>query len=126
MDRFPRPARTRPRARSGSRQTLAVLAIGAGLGLGVLGIEQYATARRVAVDAAALAPSDSEIYTGSILYMPDVGDVCRQLLFDNHNGQFADNGYVDCAHAAYRGGINGPQQGSNARIQVISTAFRGQ
>jgi len=123
MDRFPRPARTRPRARSGSRQTLAVLAIGTGLGLGVIGIEQYATARRVV--AAAAVPSDSEIYTGSILYMPDVGDICRQLLFDNHNGQFADNGYVDCAHAAYRGGINGPQQGSTARIQVISTAFRG-
>ena len=124
MDRFPRPARTRPRARSGSRQTVAVLAIGAGLGLGVLGIDQYATARRVAATAA--APSDSEIYTGLILYMPDVGDVCRQLLFDNHNGQFADNGYVDCAHAAYRGGIDGPRRGPNARIQVISTAFRGQ
>jgi hypothetical protein len=101
-----------------------VLAIGAGLGLCVLGIEQYVTARRVA--AAPAAPNDSEIYTGSILYMPDVGDVCRQLLFDNHNGQFADDGYVDCAHAAYRGGIDWPQQWSSARMRVISTAFRGQ
>jgi hypothetical protein len=124
MDRFPRPAKTRPRARSGSRQTIVVMAIGAGLGLGVLGIEQYVTARQAAAVAAA-TPSNGEIYTGSVLYMPDVGDVCRQLLFDNHNGQFTDNGYVDCAHAAYRGGIDGPQ-GSTARIRVISTAFRGQ
>jgi hypothetical protein len=100
------------------------MAIGAGLGLGVLGIEQYVTALHAAAVAAA-TPSNGEIYTGSVLYMPDVGDVCRQLLFDNHNGKFTDNGYVDCAHAAYRGGIDGPQ-GSTARIRVISTAFRGQ
>jgi 3-hydroxy-3-methylglutaryl CoA synthase len=124
MNRFPRPAKTRPRARSGARQALAVLAVGACLCLAVLGIEHYVSAQRAAV-AVTAAPSDSEVYTGSVLYMPDVGDVCRQLLFDNHNGQFIDNGYVDCAHAAYRGGLDG-SQGPTGRIRVISTAFRGQ
>lgn len=100
-----------------------MLAIGASLGLGVLAIEPYVMTQRT---TAAALPSDREIYTGSVLYMPDVGDVCRQLLFDNRDGHFTDNGNVDCAHAAYRGGLDDPEQWSTARIRVISTAFRGQ
>ena len=121
MDRFSRPAKTRSRGRSGSRQAFIALAFGACLGLGALAIDYCVTAQRQA--AVALLPSDDdEIYTGSILYMPDMGNVCRQLLFDNQNGQFTDNGYVDCARAAYR--IDGPKRWSAARVRVISDGFR--
>ena len=51
---------------------------------------------------AGTAVGDDSIYTGSILYMPQEGRTCRQLLFDNQSGRFSDNGYVDCVNAAYR------------------------
>ncbi len=71
----------------------------------------------------AAEPVEREVYTGSILYMPDDGRICRQLLFDNHNGRFSDNGYVDCEAAAYRGALDVPKQWSVARLHVISTGF---
>jgi len=75
--------------------------------LGALLSDQYAALKRQA--AAASGQRDDEIYTGSILHMPDEGNVCRQLLFDNHNGRLTDNGYVDCEHAFYQGGLDSPK-----------------
>jgi hypothetical protein len=80
--------------------------------------------RQAAAAAVALAADDDDIYTGSILYMPDSGNACRQLLFDNQNGQFTDNGYVDCDRAAYRGTDTTPKHWSAARVRVISSGFR--
>jgi hypothetical protein len=115
------------RAHSGSRQVWTVIAIGACLGLGAFGADRLMISVHSEAAAAAVAASgDDEIYTGSILYMPDRGNLCRQLLFDNHNGQFTDNGYVDCERAAYRGSFDGPKKWSAARVQVISTGFRGE
>jgi len=121
MNRFPRSAKkARRRGQSGSRQAMAVVALAAALGLGALAADKYAVAMR---PAPAAAPNDDEIYTGSILYMPNDGNVCRQLLFDNHNGRFTDNGYVDCERAAYQGSLDSPKQWSAARLRVISSGF---
>jgi len=69
-------------------------------------------------------PSDDEIYTGSILFVPNDGKICRQLLFDNRTGLMNDNGLVDCQHAYYRNAAD--RQGSAAgRAQIISESFRG-
>jgi len=122
MDRFQRPSTKRPRAGGGLRQAWVAIAFGITLVLGALASDEYAALKRQA-DAAANAPSDDEIYTGSILYMPNEGNICRQLLFDNHNGHFADNGYVDCERAFYQGGPNSPKQWSAARLRVISYGF---
>ena len=137
MRRPPRRSKIRPRRGSSAGQVFTVLAAGATLVLAVLGTDQYMTAtKRVAatgggagkagitVTAAAAGQSDDDVYTGSILYMPNDGRLCRQLLFDNQNGQFTDNGYVDCAQAAYNG-LDGPKRWSAARIRVIATGFRG-
>jgi hypothetical protein len=43
-----------------------------------------------------VAPSNDEIYTGSILFTPHEGSTCHQFLFDNRTGRFNDNGNVDC------------------------------
>jgi hypothetical protein len=95
------------------------------LGAGAFGIGRYVNVtRQAAAVAAVLAAADDDIYTGSILYMPDSGNACRQLLFDNQNGQFTDNGYVDCDRAAYRGANATPKQWSAARVRVISSGFR--
>jgi hypothetical protein len=126
MNRFPRPAEKRPRADSGLRHVLIIVGIGVTLALGALGAEGYMIAKHSKAAAAAAKPNDDEIYTGSILYMPDTSNVCHQWLFDNHNGQFRDIGYVDCERAFYQGGPDSPKQWSAARVRVISTGFRGE
>jgi hypothetical protein len=122
MNRFPRPAKRKPRTRSTMRQASVVLAIGASVTLGAVAIEQFVMAKHKSA-AMVAGFSDDEIYTGSILYTPDSGSICRQLLFDNRNGQFYDNGSVDCARAAYHSTAEPPKQWSVARVRVISTGF---
>jgi hypothetical protein len=126
MQRFARPSKKARRAGNRPGQVGLVVAIGAVLGFAAFGIDDYVTAKKTAAKAAAtaLAASDEEIYTGSILYMPNRGELCRQLLFDNQNGQFTDNGYVDCARAAYRNPNEDAKHWSAARVRVISTGFR--
>jgi hypothetical protein len=70
-------------------------------------------------------PSEDEIYTGSILYLPNEGTICRQLLFDNRTGRFRDNGLVDCERAYYRGTGDSAMVWPNARAVVIGQSFRG-
>jgi hypothetical protein len=71
-------------------------------------------------------PSDDEIYTGSILFVPNDGKICRQLLFDNRTGLINDNGLVDCGHAYYQSVNDIPAQWSAAsRARVVSESFRG-
>ena len=127
MQRFARPQKKIRRGRNRPSQVGLVLAVGAVLGFAAFGIDDYVTAKKAAAKAAAaaLAASDEEIYTGSILYMPDRGELCRQLLFDNQNGQFADNGYVDCdPRRLSRHPNEEAKHWSAARVRVISTGFR--
>jgi hypothetical protein len=67
----------------------------------------------------AAAPSDDEIYTGSILFPPHKGDICHQFLFDNRNGRFTDNGNVDCGRAEGLGAVHY----STSRLWAISRGF---
>ncbi len=90
MARFRRPTNKRRRARILSRQPMAVVAIAAALAVGALAADRYAATRPQA-EPPATGLGDEEIYTGSILYMPDDGKICRQLLFNNRNGRFSDN-----------------------------------
>ena len=125
MSRFARLARKSSRSGGGRGEIAIVIAVGICLAVvGVIGVDDYASVSRRAADAAAATANDDELYTGSILYMPHTGNVCRQLLFDNLNGRISDNGYVDCERAAYHGADNGPKQWSVARAKVISTGFR--
>ena len=72
---------------------------------------------------AAVLPSEAELYAGSIVYIPDEGKLCRQILFDNRTGRLDDKGMVDCA-LADPGGSAAPKQWPAARVRVISTGFR--
>lgn len=126
--RYKRPEKGRSRARGSVWQVFLVLfALGTTLGLGALATDQYVASMRRATAAAAAAfvASSDEIYTGSILYMPNVNmtDTCHQWLFDNRDGSLTDNGLVDCVRAAYRG-LEPPKRWSVARAQVISSGFR--
>jgi hypothetical protein len=115
----------RKRGRSESiRQTLGVIAVGALIGTSLFVTGEYVTTRLRASPARAGA-NGGEVYTGSILYTPDEGRTCHQLLFDNQTGRFTDNGSVDCENAAYKGMDGGlPKQWSAARARVIADGFR--
>ena len=116
----------RKKSRSESiRQSLGVVAVGALLGTGLFAIADYFTEQHWVRPAAPAARNAGEIYTGSVLYMPQEGRNCRQMLFDNHTGRFTDNGSVDCENAAYRG-VDGnlSKQWSSARTRVIADGFR--
>ena len=116
----------RKKSRSESiRQGFGVVAVGVFLGGGLFAIADYFTAQHWVRPATTAARNAAEIYTGSVLYMPQEGRNCHQMLFDNHTGRFIDNGAVDCENAAYRG-IDGNQskQWSSARARVIADGFR--
>ena len=115
----------RKKSRSESiRQTLGVVAVGAVLGTGLFAIADYFTVQHW-VRPVTAARNTGEIYTGSVLYMPQEGRNCHQMLFNNNTGRFTDNGSVDCENAAYRG-VDGNQskQWSSARARVIADGFR--
>jgi len=107
------------------RQTLGVVAVGAVLGTGLFAIADYFTVQHWVRPATTAARNAAEIYTGSVLYMPQEGRNCHQMLFDNNTGRFTDNGAVDCENAAYRG-IDGSlsKQWSSSRTRVIADGFR--
>jgi hypothetical protein len=125
--RFKRPLKTRTRGGERWRQVVVLGAVAGVLAIGLFvagefEFTSFLTAQFVAKPA--VAKSDDEVYTGSILYLPNEGNVCRQLLFDNRNGQMRDNGLVDCDDAFYRGTDEGGKQSPNARALVISESFR--
>ena len=106
------------------RQSFGVVAVGVLLGTGLCAIADYFTVQHW-VRPATAARNAEEIYTGSVLYMPQEGRNCHQMLFDNNTGRFTDNGAVDCENAAYRG-VDGnlAKQWSSARARVIADGFR--
>jgi hypothetical protein len=125
MYRRARRRRVRSSRLDSVRQTLGVIVVGVLLGTGLFAAGEYISARQRANAAAAAAANDEEIYTGSILYMPEEGRTCHQLLFDNQTGRLTDNGNVDCESAAYHGFGGGlPKQWSAARVRVIADGFR--
>jgi hypothetical protein len=132
-----RRSKSRKHSRDGFRQAAVVTAISVVLAAGLFAAGGYVVQQRrgpATVKAfiktapgsaeVASASGGDEIYTGSILYIPYEGSNCRQILFDNRNGRFTDNGYVDCLNAEAQSGIGSPKQWSAARVRVISDGFR--
>ena len=121
MPKRSRQAKLRPRRRD-ARQSIVVAAIAGVLAVGLVAGRDYVfTKQRTAVAA---MPGDEEIYTGSILFMPEEGPVCRQLLFDNQTGRFSDNGLVDCLSASYQTAGGTTKRWPSVRVRVISDGFR--
>ncbi len=123
VTRFPRPPKRRRRSWSTLQQAAAaVFALTACLALGVLGADEYLARRDAAAAAAAL--QDGHRYTGSIVFYPNVGLTCHQLFFNNQDGQFTDNGHVDCVQALSQAANEGSKTLSAARTEVIREGFR--
>ena len=66
---------------------------------------------------------DDDLTTGSIIFVPILGNTCRKKLIDNATWQIRDNGLVDCRAALARG-AHGNQLGwSASRVDVIRHGF---
>jgi hypothetical protein len=122
MTRYSRSGQHRARADNGARQaSIAVIVIASVFGLGALATGHYLTAAaRQSPGTFEPAANGKTVYTGSVVYMPDAGNVCHQWQFNNLNGQFTDKGVVNCD----ADGLDGPKNWSTARIRVISDGFR--
>ncbi len=81
-------------------------------------------ARQVSRQSAAqAAPTEEEIYTGSILFMPYDGNDCRQNLLDNLTGQIRENGIVACDTALSQLESVHSRTLSSARVDAIRGGF---
>jgi hypothetical protein len=120
MGRQRQRTKRRSRRSERTRRIAAVVAVTVLLAAGFFA----ATETKIQLSAAKPAPmpSDDEIYTGSILFVPDDGRVCRRFLFDNRTGRLSDSGLVDCESAYFR--APGTPSPSVARTQAISETFR--
>jgi hypothetical protein len=107
----------------GARRALAITAVIGVLAAGVFAAREAIVELSKPVPLAA-KPSDDEIYTGAILFVPDDGKTCRRFLFDNRTGRLSYNGLVDCESAYLQNRNPSPAQMSIARTQAISETFR--
>jgi hypothetical protein len=123
MNQFIHRSNKRPPSRDRVRLIIAVAAVGTVLAAGLFATKEVEVARSLATES--IATRDEDIYTGSILFMPEDGTICRQFLFDNRTGRLNDNGLVDCEGAFYQSDGAAPKRWSSARVRVISTSFRG-
>ncbi|MBV6487644.1 MAG: hypothetical protein KJZ73_16005 [Pseudorhodoplanes sp.] len=70
------------------------------------------------------AQSDDDLVTGSILFVPDTGNVCRRRLIDNRTWAIRDDGYVLCEDAASGLlGHNAGQYSATSRVEAIREGF---
>jgi hypothetical protein len=113
----------RSRRSERARRIAAVAAVMAVLAAGLFAARETTVALWTPAKPAA-TPSDDEIYTGAILFVPDDGKTCRRFLFDNRTGRLSYNGLVDCESAYYQNREGSPAQMSIARTQAISETFR--
>lgn len=67
--------------------------------------------------------SEDDLATGSIIFVPVLGNTCRKKLIDNATWRIRDDGLVDC-RAAFAQGAHGNQLGWPAtRVDIIRHGF---
>jgi hypothetical protein len=67
--------------------------------------------------------ADDDLTTGSIVFVPVLGDRCRNRLIDNATWRIRNNGEVDCRAALLRHANVPRLQWSSPRIDVIRHGF---
>lgn len=67
---------------------------------------------------------DDYLTTGSILFVPLQGNVCRQRLIDNKTWMMRDKGYVICDEAvSWNATAQGPSYSPLSRVDAIRSGF---
>jgi hypothetical protein len=107
------------------RAAFACAVLGAVIGLALfagLG-QQTAPAAQANRIANTSAERNSKLTTGSVVFVPILGDRCYRRVIDNATWRIRDDGEVDCATALYPDAVAGTQW-ATARIDVIRDSFR--
>lgn len=67
---------------------------------------------------------DDDLTTGSILFVPNEGNVCRQRLIDNRTWTIRDGGYVICNEAvSWHTGNTRKTYTPTSRVEAIRDGF---
>jgi hypothetical protein len=68
---------------------------------------------------------DDDLTTGSILFVPNEGNICRQRLIDNRTWTIRDGGYVTCNEAVswHTGTTSRKVYTPTSRVEAIRQGF---
>lgn len=112
--------------RRDNRRALAIcLLFGsvATVGLGTVIQQAPSGSIRLSGNGPGFGQTDDDLATGSIIFVPILGNTCRKKLIDNATWQIRDSGLVDCRAALARG-AHGNQLGwSTSRVDIIRNGF---
>jgi hypothetical protein len=93
------------------------------VGLGTVIQQAPSGSIRIAANGPGFGQSDDDLATGSIIFVPILGNTCRKKLIDNATWQIRDSGPVDCRAALARG-AHGNQLGwSASRVDLVRNGF---
>jgi len=89
-----------------------------------IGSHWQAPGRETLFAGSAAPQSDDDLTTGSIVFVPDAGNTCRQNLIDNRTWEVRENGTLPC-HEALAAAPHRRAAGSGAtRLDIIRESFR--
>jgi hypothetical protein len=119
--------RKRGRSRRDNRRALALcLLFGAAASVGLGTVIRQAPSidsLRIAGNGAGSTQTEDELATGSIIFVPLLGNNCRKKLIDNATWRITDSGPIDCRTALAQG-ANGNESGfSTSRVDIIRNGF---
>jgi hypothetical protein len=121
-------SRKKPRRwfRRENRRAFAICLLFAGaatVGLGTAIQQNPFAGIRIAGNGPGYGHADDDLATGSIIFVPILGNTCRKKLIDNATWEIRDNGLVDC-RAALAQNAHGHKLGwSASRVDVIRHGF---
>jgi len=125
-DRKSRRRRSRGWFRRDNRRALAICLLFGAVGTAGLGtvIQQSPLGSiGIAGKGPGYGQTDDDLATGSIIFVPVLGNTCRKKLIDNATWYIRDIGPVDCREALARG-AHGNQLGwSASRVDIIRNGF---
>ena len=112
--------------RRDNRRALAICLLFGGVafvGLGTVIQQAPTTSIRIAANGPGYAQVDDELATGSIIFVPILGNTCRKKLIDNATWRIRDSGLVDCRVALARNAHGGQLGWSASRLDVVRDSF---
>jgi hypothetical protein len=129
---MPTPGKSRSRRvrrgfRRDNRRALTIcLLFGAAASIGLGSVIQQAPSigtLRIAGNGPGFTQADDELATGSVIFVPVLGNDCRKKLIDNATWYIRDSGPVDCRAALARGAHANESGWSTSRVDIIRNGF---
>jgi hypothetical protein len=119
-------ARRRPRSgREAQRTIIAVCALGSLVAAAyTLGAGGQTPSMRQAAFTAYSEASEDDLTTGSIVFVPVLGNACRKNLIDNRTWRVWEGGTVPCDQALAKSRQLRSGSGAMTRLDVIRESFR--